>query len=80
MSILLLPHEKGFQEILATPPPSPKDVNWVVRAGGILMEAVSQKELDEYLQGGEYDERLKEIDPDGLIWTPEDFEIVWEDE
>lgn len=44
------------------------------------MESVNKKELDEYLLGGEYEERLTEIDPDGLLWLPEHLEIEWEDD
>lgn len=79
MSILLLPHDKGFQEILATPPPSPQNTNFVVRKGALLMEAVEAKDLSEYLQGGEYDERMEEIDSDGLLWLPDELEIEWRD-
>jgi hypothetical protein len=79
MGLLLLPHESGFQEILATPPPSPNRTDFVVRAGGLLIEAVDQKELNEYLKGGEYEERMQEIDDDSLLWLPEDLEVEWED-
>jgi hypothetical protein len=79
MALLLLPHEKGFQEILATPPPSPQNSNFVVRKGGLMMESVDSNQLSEYLQGGEYEERMEEIDDDGLLWLPDALEIEWDD-
>lgn len=79
MALLLLPHEKGFQEILSTPPPSPQNTNFVVRKGGLMMESVDSNHLSEYLQGGEYEERMEEVDEDGLLWLPDALEIEWDD-
>lgn len=76
---LLLPGEPGFAEILAyTPPPNWRDVAardgnsyaYVAEPGSAILRAVGMAELDEYLEGGEYDERLAEI---------EDLEEGWED-
>lgn len=62
-SPLLLPGEPGFVEILATPPPDPgKQYAYIVRPGsGGIPELATVGELDEYLNSGEYDERLDEI-------------------
>lgn len=62
-SLLLLPGEPGFNEILALPPPSNnRNVSYVVRSGGTLIESVDDAELEEYFDSGEYDERLEQID------------------
>lgn len=73
--LLLLPGDSGFNEILATPPPTAgADVAFVVRPGGNgLIEGVSLDALDDYLQSGEYDERIEEIEaeePSSLLYLP----------
>lgn len=61
--LLLLPGDPGFNEILATPPPDPgRQYAYVVRAGQQAAEYVSAEDLQDYLEGGEYDQRLSEID------------------
>ncbi|NJR41148.1 MAG: hypothetical protein HC781_22780 [Leptolyngbyaceae cyanobacterium CSU_1_4] len=44
--------------------------HFVARAGSGILEPVGEQELEEYLHGGEYDQRLTEIDDDDL----EEFE------
>jgi len=75
--MLILPSHPDFYRILATPPPDPdRSKCFVARAGSLVLEAVDDKELDEYLEGGEYDQVLQEQGeshdflylPDGL-WT-----------
>lgn len=44
-----------------------------------MMESVDSNQLSEYLQGGEYEERMEEIDDDGLLWLPDALEIEWDD-
>lgn len=68
--LILLPGEPGFSEILSTPPPEPTHHRYVVRAGQGghgLMESVSGEELTEYLEGGEYTERMDEIEGESDI-------------
>lgn len=76
---LLLPGEPGFYEILArTPPPdwraaADRDGNtyaYVCEPGSGLLRAVGSVELEEYLAGGEWDERLDEWDEleEGDFW------------
>lgn len=74
-SPLILPGDPEFDSTLgATLPPGWQsvqaatngDFGFIVRPGGVLLEPVTGEELDEYLEGGEYDERLEEI------WEPED--------
>lgn len=76
---LLLPGEPGFAEILAyTPPPNWREVAardgtsyaYVAEPGSALLRAVGMAELEEYLEGGEYDDRLAELD---------DWEEDWDD-
>jgi hypothetical protein len=64
MGELLLPGQPGFNEILATPPPDPgREFNYIVRPGSSgVAEIASEAELTEYLNSGEYDERLAEIE------------------
>lgn len=60
--MLLLPGSPEYNRLLAVPPPNRGERFYVVRPGGSgLMESVSDSELDEYLNSGEYDERLDEI-------------------
>jgi hypothetical protein len=69
--ILLLPHEKAFDETLGwhVPPGHPPECNFIVRADGSgILEPASFKQTQEYLEGGEYQERLQEIGSDGDDW------------
>lgn len=85
--MILLPGDPGFAETLAAPPPNWGDVAardgssyaFAVRPGsGGVAEAVTLSELEDFIYGGEYDERLDEIDVEEelyeeeipLIWTP----------
>lgn len=61
-SKLLLPGDPGFNETLASPPPGIQNTNYVVRPGSMLMEAVTEAELREYLLSGEYADRTGEIE------------------
>lgn len=74
--MLILPGDPEFDEILATPPPNWREVAanlsgefaFAARAGSGILEPVSMRELDDYIEGGEYDDRLAELDD-------EDFEL-----
>lgn len=68
---LILPGDPEFYETLgASLPPGWQsvrdsqngDFGFIVRPGSCLLEPVSGNELDEYLDGGEYDERLDELE------------------
>ncbi|MBD2090979.1 hypothetical protein H6F67_14075 [Microcoleus sp. FACHB-1515] len=66
--MLLLPGDPEFNRVLATPPPnwrhfaqSTPDFAFVARAGSGILEPVSIADLEDYLEGGEYDDRLEEI-------------------
>jgi hypothetical protein len=37
---------------------------FIVRAGSLILEPATPEEVDEYLLGGEYDQRLDEMDTD----------------
>jgi len=75
---LLYPGDDLFDYYLATLPPNWKQcahqysgqIAFVAESGSGLLRPASIKELQEYLEGGEYDERLAQIDdgddPDGL--------------
>lgn len=65
--MLLLPGQPQFTKWLALPPPSTENCSYVVRPGSFgMMESVNDSQLDEYLNSGEYDERLDEIDNEEL--------------
>lgn len=77
--MLLLPGDPEFYEVLATPPPDwgraaaadGDSYAFIVKPGsGGVAEAVTLEELDDFLDGGEYDERMDEIDDQPVIWTP----------
>lgn len=70
MSNLILPGDKLFDFTLATAkPPNWKQyadrqgesVAFVVEPGSGIMRPATWNEMQEYLQSGEYDERLEEI-------------------
>lgn len=69
--MLLLPGDPGFDETLSVLPfgwmsvaqATGGEFAFVCRAGsGGLMEAVPWDEVEEYVEGGEWDERLEEIE------------------
>lgn len=69
-SLLILPGDPWFEITLALPPPNWKQVAakdgntyaFVASASNGLLRPVTSKQLEEYLEGGEYTERLKEVD------------------
>ncbi|MEL7406332.1 MAG: hypothetical protein AAFN00_05140 [Cyanobacteria bacterium J06558_2] len=69
MGLLCLPGDPGFEETLLTPRPdwgqkAAADGNtyaFVVGEDGLARPATSE-ELEEYMYGGEYDERMAQID------------------
>lgn len=88
MTGLILPGDPEFEQTLATPPPGWRETArqdgdsyaFVVEPGSGLMRCVGMRSLTDYLEGGEYDERLEEIgtdeaDPDfeedGLLYLPD---------
>lgn len=74
--LIMLPGEPGFNEILATPPPDPTNQQtFICRAGSDVLEAVDQSDALEYLIGGEYQERLEQIESD-ILYLPETYELT----
>lgn len=69
MLSLILPGDPLFNETLMSPPPNWGEVaardgnffNFVADSASGIFRAVTEAELEEYLQGGEYEERLMEI-------------------
>lgn len=60
---LILPGDPLFYATLAAPPPVAQgDGCYVARAGSGLLEPATPQQIREYLEGGEYDARLGEID------------------
>lgn len=71
MTELILPGTIEFEETLGTMLPynwqeiaysACGDYNFIARAGSGILEAVPEAEAREYLYGGEYDQRLDEIE------------------
>ena len=69
--LILLPGDPGFDLTLSTSIPphwrqtthqDPDGFAFCARAGSGLLEPMTDKELEEYLYGGEYSQRLEEID------------------
>lgn len=55
--LIMLPDHPQFGRILATPPPEPdRSRCFVARSGSGVLEAVNDSQLDDYLEGGEYDQ------------------------
>lgn len=79
MADLILPGNPLFDITLATPPPSWQSVAekhntwaWVMDATLGILRVASPSELEEYLNGGEYDEVMGED-------TEEEEEGYWDD-
>jgi hypothetical protein len=66
---IILPGDPGFDWTLMTPPPDwrqaaakdPDGFAFVVEPGSGMVRLATADDLEEYLLGGEYDERLDEI-------------------
>lgn len=69
---LILPGHPLFDQTLATPPPNWREQMhqsngqgfYVADASSGVLRPATMAELDEYLYGGEYDERLDSLDDD----------------
>ena len=48
---------------------------YVIRKNSLLMELVNENELDDYLEGGEYEDRLEVIEQASILYLPE-YEII----
>ncbi|MBE9193885.1 hypothetical protein IQ219_00745 [Synechocystis sp. LEGE 06083] len=72
--LILIPGDPGFDEILYTSPPpdvKPTDNNfcYVVGADGIPRSITGDRELEDFLYGGEYDLMMQ------TYGEPEDWEL-----
>lgn len=70
--MLILPGNPEFDLTLGMAlPPSPisEEVVFIARFGSGILEPATPEQAREYLMGGEYDERMNEID-DGEEWEP----------
>lgn len=76
MTVLILPGNPEFDYCLGTilPPnwqQSPSNESsgcaFVARAGSGILQPVTEQELDDYLYGGEYEERLQELGDSELL-------------
>lgn len=77
--MLILPGNPLYLTTITQPAPgdyirSDSDA-YIVRQDSLLFERVNEKELDEYLEGGEYDERLEVIEQESLLFLPQ-YELV----
>lgn len=67
-SSLILPGDPDYYHTLATMPPpgvaSGGETAFIFRAGSSVMVPATRQEVDDYLYGGEYDDRLVETDDD----------------
>jgi hypothetical protein len=70
--MLLLPSHPEFYRILAIPPPDPdRSKCFIARAGSWVLEAADEHTLEEYLEGGEYDQVLQEQGQHDLLYLPD---------
>lgn len=73
--LILTPDDPGFEEWLGIPPPIESERRgetvYVAEIGSGLLRAASWQETDEYLWGGEYAERLIEIE-DAYSWDEDE--------
>lgn len=69
MDRLILPGDPEFSLTLGvTLPPAAPDAVFVVRSGSLILEPVAPAEATEYLNSGEYDERMDEIEDEDEAW------------
>ena len=67
-SRLILPGDPLYYATLASPPPVlPSEGCYIARSGSGLLEPATPAEIREYLEGGEYDARLGEIEAEDLL-------------
>lgn len=72
MRQLILPGDPEFYMTLGTvTPPAPVDSVFIVRSGSLILEPATPEEVDEYLAGGEYEQRMEEMD-DEDSWDVEE--------
>jgi hypothetical protein len=70
--MILLPGDPLYEFTLSNPPPlSPMEIDngeiyFVADAHSGILRSVSWPQLQEYLNGGEYEDRLKAIGDDGM--------------
>lgn len=77
--MLILPGNLLYLNTITKPAPgdfltSDSDA-YIVRQDSLLFERVNEKELDEYLEGGEYEERLEVIEQESLLYLPH-YELI----
>ena len=63
--MLILPGDPRFDFTLAYPPPigsAQEDIAFIADSQSGILRAATRKEVEEYLFGGEYDERLQQIE------------------
>ena len=68
---LILPGNPLFHFILGAvkPPTEDQSCNYVFHKDSLVMEAVNDSQLDDYLEGGEYDEIEEESGSD-ILYLP----------
>lgn len=74
---LILPGSPLFHFTLGTvkPPTEDRSCNYVFHKDSLVMEAVNESQLDDYLEGGEYDEIEEESGSD-ILYLPCSMEFV----
>lgn len=77
--MLILPGDLLYLNTITKPAPgdfltSDSDA-YVIRKDTLLFERVNEAELDEYLEGGEYEDRLEVIEQENILYLPE-YEFI----
>lgn len=82
--MLILPGHSLFYETLAHPPKGKISygTNYVCRSGSFVLEPVNESDLEEYLEGGEYTERMNEweklspsLPPSDILFLPNSIQF-----
>ena len=73
--MLILPGNPLYLNTIKNPAPgdflrSDSDA-YVIRKDTLLFERVNERELDDYLEGGEYEDRLEVIEQENILYLPE---------
>lgn len=74
--VLLLPGDPGFDETLCIPPPA-KDCAYIVptNLGGVMVAVDPEgPEFQEYMEGGEYEARINDID-ESWLFLPDSYYV-----
>ena len=77
--MLILPGNPLYLSTINMPAPGEslrsEDDAYVIREDSLMFERVNKRDLEDYLEGGEYDSRLEFIEQENILYLPE-YEFI----